>query len=99
MARRGQAADQSRGDKTVSLALQGGGAHGAFSWGVLDRLLDEERLTVEAVASTSGGAMTAVVMAAGLTAGGRAGARQALNRFWHDVSRAASWSPARRTPI
>ncbi len=99
MARKDQAAGQSRGGKTVSLALQGGGAHGAFSWGVLDRLLEEDRLTVEAVASTSGGAMTAVVMAAGLAKGGRTGARAALDRFWHEVSRAASWSPTRRTPV
>ena len=97
--RKDKAAGESRGRKTVSLALQGGGAHGAFSWGVLDRLLTEQRLSIEAVASTSGGAMTAVVMAAGLANGGRDAAREALDRFWHEVSRAASWSPVRRTPV
>ena len=61
--------------KCVNLALQGGGAHGAFTWGVLDRLLEEPRIEVEGVSATSAGAMNAAVMAHGLTIGGRKGAR------------------------
>ena len=72
----------------MDLALQGGGAHGAFTWGVLDRLLEEERIEFDAISGTSAGAMNAVVLADGLLAGGRAGAREALRRFWTRVSRA-----------
>src|SRR6516162_9504515 len=71
--------------KRVSLALQGGSAHGAFTWGVLDRLLEEPRIEVEGSA-TSAGAMNAAVMAHGLTTGGR-GARDALEEFWLGVAR------------
>lgn len=85
--------------KTINLALQGGGAHGAFAWGVLDRLLEEPRLAFEGVSATSAGAMNAAVLAHGLTAGGRAGARQALADFWAGVARAATFSPIRRTPF
>ena len=67
--------------KRVSLALQGGSAHGAFTWGVLDRLLEELRIEVEGVSATSAGAMNAAVMAHGLTTGGRKGAREALEEF------------------
>ena len=61
--------------KCINLALQGGGAHGAFTWGVLDRLIEEPRIEVEGVSATSAGAMNATVMAHGLTTGGRKGAR------------------------
>jgi predicted acylesterase/phospholipase RssA len=64
--------------KVVNLALQGGGSHGAFTWGVLDRLLEEERLSFEGISATSAGAVNAVVLADGLAAGGREGAREAL---------------------
>jgi len=63
------------GRKIVNLALQGGGSHGAFTWGVLDRLLEESRLEFEGVTGTSAGAVNAVVLADGLAAGGRATAR------------------------
>jgi NTE family protein len=76
--------------KHINLALQGGGAHGAFTWGVLDRLLEEPRIEVEGVSATSSGAMNAVAMAHGLTVGGREGAREALENFWHRVARAAA---------
>jgi len=66
--------------KCVNLALQGGGAHGAFTWDVIDRLLEEPRLEMEGVSATSAGAMNAAVMAHGLTTGGRKGAREALDR-------------------
>ncbi len=91
--------DEPAGPKGVNLALQGGGAHGAFAWGVLDRLLDEERLTVEAVTATSAGAMNAAVFAHGLMTGGRAGARAALSDFWRRVSQAASFAPTQPSPL
>lgn len=72
--------------KTITLALQGGGAHGAFTWGVLDRLLEEDAIDIEALSGASAGAMNAVVMAHGLTIGGRDGARQALKDFWDSIS-------------
>jgi NTE family protein len=76
--------------KTVNLALQGGGSHGAFTWGVLDRLLEEERLGFEGLTASSAGAINAVVLADGLAAGGREGARTALRRFWRKMSSAAA---------
>ena len=82
-----------RKPKRVNLALQGGGAHGAFTWGVLDRLLEDERIAFEGVSATSAGAMNAVVLAYGLTEGGREGARKALAGFWRRVSHAAATGP------
>jgi NTE family protein len=70
----------------LDLALQGGGSHGAFTWGVLDRLLQDETLAVDGVSGTSAGALNAAVMASGWAEGGRAGARAALKAFWLDVS-------------
>jgi NTE family protein len=70
----------------VSLALQGGGAHGAFTWGVLDRLLEEEGFAVEAASGTSAGALNAATMASGWAAGGREGARAALTELWRAVA-------------
>ncbi len=83
----------------VDLGLQGGGAHGAFTWGVLDRLLEEPWLQFDGISGTSAGAMNAVVMADGLTAGGPEGARAALEQFWKRVSDAALLSPLRRGPL
>jgi NTE family protein len=81
------------GQKVVNLALQGGGSHGAFTWGVLDRLLEEERLSFEGITGTSAGAVNAVVLADGLAAGGREGARQALRQYWKKVSALSSRGP------
>jgi NTE family protein len=75
-------------NKRISLALQGGGAHGAFTWGVLDCLLEDGRLRFDGVSGTSAGAMNALVMAYGLLEGGREGARKALARFWTAVGSA-----------
>lgn len=75
-----------RARRRLDLALQGGGAHGAFTWGVLDRLLEDERLEIDAVSGTSAGAMNAVVLADGLMAGGRRAAREHLRRFWSRIS-------------
>jgi len=83
----------------VDLALQGGGSHGAFTWGVLDRLLQEEWLNIEAISGTSAGAMNAAVLVDGHAQGGADGARAALERFWHTVSKGAAMSPFRRGPI
>ncbi|MGH6897047.1 MAG: patatin-like phospholipase family protein [Geminicoccaceae bacterium] len=83
----------------VDLALQGGGAHGAFTWGVLDRLLEEPWLQIEGISGTSAGAMNAAVLADGYAGDGAAGARAALERFWTSVSQAALLSPFRRGPL
>lgn len=92
-------AGRKRRKQLVDLALQGGGSHGAFTWGVLDRLLEEDWLEFDGVSGTSAGAMNAVVMADGLVAGGHAGARAALGAFWRRVSDAALLSPFRRGPM
>lgn len=83
----------------VDLALQGGGSHGAFTWGVLDRLLEEPWLKIEAISGTSAGAMNAAVLADGWTSGGVEGARAALDNYWQRVSQAASFSPLQRSPL
>jgi NTE family protein len=83
----------------VDLALQGGGSHGAFTWGVLDRLLEEPWLHIEAISGTSAGAMNAAVLADGWLAGGADGARKALDRYWQRVSHAAAFSPLQRSPM
>ncbi|MDI3511186.1 MAG: hypothetical protein PWQ61_1951 [Betaproteobacteria bacterium] len=70
----------------IDLALQGGGSHGAFTWGVLDRLLQDDSLEIAGVSGTSAGAMNAVALAAGLMEGGRDGARECLGRFWRRVA-------------
>jgi NTE family protein len=85
--------------KTVNLALQGGGSHGAFAWGVLDRLLEDERIGFDGLSATSAGAMNASVMAYGLTTGGRDGARRALASFWRRISHAGALSPLQPTWI
>jgi len=83
----------------VDLALQGGGAHGAFTWGVLDRLLEEPWLEIDGISGTSAGAMNGAVLVDGYAEGGPDGARAALERFWRRVSQAALLSPFRRTPL
>jgi NTE family protein len=83
----------------VDLALQGGGAHGAFTWGVLDRLLEESWLTFDGISGTSAGAMNAAVMASGFAHGGADGAKAALEDFWKRVSDASKFSPMRRGPM
>ena len=93
-------ATTSRGKiRPIALALQGGGAHGAFTWGVLDALLADERIVIEGLSGSSAGAINAVVVADGLMADGREGARKALRRFWRAVSQAATAGPLRRSPI
>lgn len=72
--------------RRVSLALQGGGAHGAFTWGVLDRLLQEEDLEIAGISGTSAGALNGAALKAGMIEGGRAGARARLDRLWDHVA-------------
>jgi NTE family protein len=87
------------GSHMINLALQGGGAHGAFAWGVIDRLLDEPDIGFEGLSGTSAGAVNAVVLAHGLMDGGRRGGQAALENFWRRSSRAGSvWSPVRTMP-
>jgi NTE family protein len=83
----------------VDLALQGGGSHGAFTWGVLDRLLEEPWIKIEAISGTSAGAMNAAVLVHGWSRGEADGARAALDAYWRRVSRAAAFSPLQRSPL
>ena len=87
------------GEKKVNLALQGGGAHGAFTWGVLDAILEDGRLDIEAISGTSAGAMNAVVFAQGYLENGRAGARKRLAEFWEAISNQGSFSPIQRQAL
>jgi NTE family protein len=91
--------NSSRSPLPIDLALQGGGSHGAFTWGVLDRLLEEPRLEIAGISGTSAGAMNAAVLVDGWTKAGCEGARTALEAFWKRVSRAAAFSPLQRTPF
>ena len=111
----GRAADApgAQTTKRINLALQGGGAHGAFTWGVLDHLLSDERLVVEGISGTSAGAVNAVMLADGLARGGRAEAQKRLADFWRAVSstgnlpavqravmeRLLSFTPLEGTPV
>lgn len=85
--------------KPVNLALQGGGAHGAFTWGVLDAFLEDGRIRIEGISGTSAGAMNGVVAADGLMRGGEEGARQALAHFWEAVSDAGRFSSLQRNIV
>jgi NTE family protein len=87
------------GAKRLNLGLQGGGSHGAFTWGVLDRLLEVDGLEIVATSGTSAGAMNAAVMAYGLAIGGKAGARASLAAFWRRIGEAARVSPLQPSPI
>jgi len=87
------------GKLPIDLALQGGGSHGAFTWGVLDRLLEEEWLEIAAVSGTSAGAMNAVALAAGLMDGGRDGARRVLRQFWTRVAEISPFHTLQSSPL
>ena len=99
----GMKADSGRRDeqspgKPINIALQGGGSHGAFSWGVLDALLEDGRLDIAAISGTSAGAMNAVALADGWSRGGRDGARERLESFWRAVGSVGRFSPVQRMP-
>nr|WP_298379110.1 patatin-like phospholipase family protein [uncultured Halomonas sp.] len=85
--------------KSVNLALQGGGSHGAFTWGVLDYFMEDERISVAGVSGTSAGAMNASVLAQGYMEGGADGARESLERFWRQVAVMGKFSPIKRSPL
>ena len=85
------------GRKIISLALQGGGSHGAFTWGVLDEILADERLEIEAISGTSAGSMNAAVAAYGLEIGGIEQARKLLKQFWVNVAQIGALSPIQPT--
>jgi NTE family protein len=90
---------KARSSVLVDLALQGGGSHGAFTWGVLDRLLEESWLKIEAISGTSAGAMNAAVLVSGFMQGGAQVARAALDACWKRVANAARFSPIQRSPF
>ena len=85
--------------KRINLALQGGGAHGAFTWGVLEHLLSDERLHIEGISGTSAGAVNAVMLADGLARGGRAEAQKRLADFWRAVSNNGNLPPLQRAVV
>lgn len=87
----------SRHEKSVNIALQGGGSHGAFTWGVLDKLFEDDRIWIEAISGTSAGAMNAVVAAQGMYENGAEGARARLEEFWRAVNSAGRGSIIQRT--
>jgi NTE family protein len=85
--------------KRVNVALQGGGAHGALTWGVLDRLLEDDGIEIEGISGTSAGAVNGALLAYGITAGGRVLAQDLLRRFWKRISDIAAKSPLQPTPL
>src|SRR5919108_5811754 len=85
--------------KKINLALQGGGAHGAFTWGVLDHLLGDERLEIEGISGTSAGAMNAIMLADGLARGGPQEAQKRLADFWRAASVSGNLPPLQRATL
>lgn len=81
------------GRRRICLALQGGGAHGAFQWGVLDRLLEADRLDIRAVTASSAGAMNGAALISGMAHGGAAGAREALDKLWRETNQSGGKNP------
>ena len=96
---KGKHAPRRRGRKRINLALQGGGAHGAFTWGVLDHLLEDGRLTIDGISGASAGAVNAVILADGLARGGPEAARQRLAEFWRAASFDGTLPAAQRAVI
>lgn len=99
MARTATAAVELPATRPVSLALQGGGAHGAFTWGVLDRLLEDGRCELSGISATSAGAMNGAMLVYGMLDGGAEGARALLRRFWMRIAESGRWSIFRPTPF
>ena len=85
--------------RRINIALQGGGTHGAFTWGALDRLLEDDRIEFDGLSGTSAGAINGAILALGLLEGGRQGAKDALNRFWRSLGAKFAMSPLKATPI
>jgi NTE family protein len=95
----GKTNGKTNGKKRLNLALQGGGSHGAYAWGVLDRLFEETSIEIDAIVGTSAGAMNATVTAYGWAKGGHEGAREALHGFWKKISDAAKNGPLAPSPF
>jgi NTE family protein len=91
-----KAAAQGQAVKTVNLALQGGGSHGAYTWGALDAFAEDERIEISGISGASAGTMNAVVFASGMSEGGREGARAKMEEFWLSVSSEGSLAPFQR---
>src|SRR5580704_9056853 len=90
----------SNSPKIINLALQGGGSHGAFTWGVLDRLLEEEgRLKIEGISGTSAGALNGAALLQGYARSGAKGAKEALAKFWEAVGNMATFEWTQRSPL
>jgi NTE family protein len=85
--------------RRINLALQGGGTHGAFTWGALDRLLEDDRVEFDGLSGTSAGAINGAILALGLLEGGREGAKAALDRFWRSLGSKFAMSPLRAHPV
>lgn len=85
--------------KTINLALQGGGSHGAFTWGALDRLLEDDRILIDGISGTSAGAMNGVMLVYGMHLGGRQGARDMLRQFWEKIGHNARFSMFQPSPL
>lgn len=85
--------------RSIALALQGGGAHGAFTWGVLDRILDDAGVRIEAISGTSAGAINAAILASGFAEGGATAAKESLRLFWKTLTQHARVSPLQPTPL
>ena len=83
--------------KKIAIALQGGGSHGSFAWGVLDRLLEDERFSIEGISGTSAGGMNAVAYLQGFAKNGNEGARESLYNFWKTLSEISLLSPYKPT--
>ena len=92
-----QTAGAAPGRRKVALALQGGGSHGAFTWGVLDRLLDDATIDIVGVTGTSAGAMNGAVLVDGLVRGGPEKARAELRRYWEGVGAMPGFGASFRT--
>ena len=93
------AARRKKPSKTLNLALQGGGAHGAFTWGVLDYLLEDGRVGITGISGTSAGAINAAVLADGIQRGGPECGREQLTNFWEKLSTLDHFSLIQRTPL
>src|SRR6516165_1718575 len=85
--------------KKINLALQGGGAHGAFTWGVLDHLLSDGRIAIEGISGASAGAMNAIMLADGLARGGPEEAQKRLAEFWRAASLGGNLPPLQRAVV
>src|SRR6476661_2015961 len=95
----GDKSEKQKAGKRINLALQGGGAYGAFTWGVLDHVLEDGRLEIEGITGASAGAVNAIMLADGLARGGPEEARRRLADFWHATSRGGNLPDTQRKAV